>query len=217
MPVSGVLEQFLTYWHSLPRENGSVALPVRSSLKPSHLHDRLPRLALLKRLDRYNVTATMICTEYDTQWLGPTVGMNAFDLTPANMRENTAELYGAILDQPAAALIRETVHRKGGKKADVASLYLPLANKKGAATYIVGCTVYENRPAYGTINDRLILDHQRVRNIEFIDIGAGLPIYSFKKPTKPTPHLSTEGRWWNRFIPAKSRAGSSNFEARTPH
>jgi len=204
MPVSGVLERFMDYWYDLPRDEDGV-LPCRAAMKPSNLHDMLPRLALLKRLDRYNVTATMMCTEYDSQWKGPTVGMNAFDLTPANMRENTADLYSAVLDQPAAALIRETVRLKNGKSADVASLYLPLANHLGAPTYIVGCTVYEKRPSYQTINDRLILDHQRVRNIEFLDIGAGQPNYMFERPAPRGPEPS-DSKWWDRFMPGKSRS-----------
>jgi hypothetical protein len=210
-PVSGVLEQFLSYWNNLPRDANSV-LPARSALNPSSLHHMLPRIAVLKRLDRYNVTATMLCTEYAKRWTGPVVGMNAFDLTAANMRENTAELYSAVLDQPAAALIRETVSRKGGRSADVASLYLPLANRLGAPTYIIGCTVYERRPTYTSINDRLILDHQRVRNIEFLDIGAGQPSYQFERPTPRGPEQS-ETKWWDRFIPAKSRSDTPRLDA----
>ena len=211
MPVSGVLERFMDYWYDLPRGEDGV-LPPRSAMKPSNLHDMLPRLALLKRLDRYNVTATMMCTEHDSLWKGPTVGMNAFDLTPANMRENTAALYSAVLDQPSAALIRETVRLKSGKPADVASLYLPLANHLGAPTYIVGCTIYEKRPAYNTINDRLILDHQRVRNIEFLDIGAGQPNYMFERPIPRGPETGDD-KWWARFMPGKSRANPTRLDA----
>lgn len=211
MAVSGILEQFLDYWYDLPRGEDGV-LPSRAALKPSSLHEMLPRLALLKRLDRYNVTASMMCTEYDSQWRGPMVGMNAFDLTPANMRENTAELYSAVLDQPAAAIIRETIKRKNGKPADVVSLYLPLANRLGAPTYIVGCTVYEKRPTYESINDRLILDHQRVRNIEFIDIGAGQPTYSFERPAPRGPE-TVDIKWWDRFRPAKSRNNDVRLDA----
>ena len=211
MPVSGVLERFLDYWYDLPRGEDGV-LPSRSAMKPSNLHDMLPRLALLKRLDRYNVIATMMSTEYDSPWKGPMVGMNAFDLTPANMRENTAALYSAVLDQPAAALIRETVRLKTGKSAAVASLYLPLANSLGAPTYIVSCTVYENRPNYHSINDRLVLDHQRVRNIEFLDIGAGQPTYMFERPV-PRGAEPTDSKWWDRFMPGKSRADGVRLDA----
>jgi len=211
MPVSGVLEQFLDYWQDLPRGEEGI-LPAHAALKPSSLHEMLPRLALLKRLDRYNVTASMMCTEYDSQWRGPMVGMNAFDLTAPNMRENTAELYSAVLDQPAAALIRETINLKNGKSADVASLYLPLANKVGAPTYIVGCTTYEKRPTYESINDRLILDHQRVRNIEFLDIGAGYPAFQFERPEPrgPDPIGHT---WWERFMPSRNRTAEARFDA----
>jgi hypothetical protein len=203
MPVSGVLEQFLEYWHSLPKDGGTV-LPERNALKPSRLHEMLPRLALLKRLDRYNVMVSMMGTERDNQWRGPMVGMNAFDLTAPNMRENTAKLYSAVLDQPSAAILRETISNKNGQSADVASLYLPLADSLGAPTYIVGCTVYEKRPKYETINDRLVLDHQRVRNIEFIDIGGGKPIYHFERPAPRAPD-APDNRWWDRFMFNKSK------------
>jgi len=211
VPVSGVLERFLDYWHELPRENGAV-LPSRSALEPSCLHEMLPRIALLKRLDRYDVTVSMMGTEQDSQWRGPMVGMNAFDLTAPNMRENTAELYSAVLDQPAAAIMRETILKKDGKPADVASLYLPLADRYGCPTYIVGCTVYEKRPTYNSINDRLVLDHQRVRNVEFLDIGAGQPAYKFTRPAPRAPQAS-EPPWWNRFMPIRPRLNGTRFDA----
>lgn len=214
MPVPGVLEQFLDYWHDLPRGCDGI-LPARTALQPSKLHELLPRLALLKRLDRYNVTASLMCTEHDSQWRGPMVGMNAFDLTAPDRKENTANLYSAVLDQPAAALIRETIHLKGGTPADVASLYLPLCNKAGVPTYIVGCTVYEKRASYTNINDRLILDHEHVRNIEFLDIGAGQPAFEFERP-EPRPRSDeTASKWWDRFVPTRgrNRSGDARLDA----
>jgi len=211
MPVSGVLERFLDYWNELPRESGAL-LPCRTALEPSCLHGLLPRLALLKRLDRYDVTASMMGTTQNGQWRGPMMGMNAFDLTAPNMRENTADLYSAVLDQPAAALMRETILRKDGKAADVASLYLPLADRYGSPTYIVGCTVYEKRPTYNSINDRMLLDHQHVRNIEFLDIGGGQPDYEFSRPT-PRGREVSETPWWSRFMPGRPSPNGARLDS----
>jgi hypothetical protein len=197
------LEEFLEYWHSLPREGGSF-LPHRAALKPSSLHDVLPRLSLLKRLDRYNVMVSTMGTKSDSSWHGPMVGMNAFDLTAPAMRENTAELYSAVLDQPSAAILRETISRKDGKPVDVASLYLPLTDKNGAPTYIVGCTIFEKPTEAGGVGDRMLLDHSRLRDIEFIDIGGGKPIYHFKRPEPRGPEPA-QNKWWDRFSFAKSR------------
>jgi len=199
MPLSGVLDQLLNYWQNLPRTN-SATLPKRSALTPSHLHEILPRLTLYKRLSRYDMTIAMMCTGNDDQWSSPLVGINAFDLTAANMRENTAKLYSAILDQPAAAVMRETVRQKDGHNADVASLYLPLADDSGTPTYIIGCTVYEKRPTYASINDRLVLDHQMVRKIQFIDIGNGEPYIMFQH-AEPQRAVLSESSWWDRFVP----------------
>lgn len=210
MPVSGVLEQFLEYWHSLPREGG-VFLPERAMLKPSSLQEVLPRLSLLKRLDRYNVLVSTMGTKSDVSWRAPIVGMNAFDLTAPNMRENTADIYSAVLDQPAAAVLRETITRKNGESADVASLYLPLADKYGAPIYIVGCTVYEKRQQDENISERILLDHQCLRDVEFIDIGGGKPVYHFKRPEPRGPE-PTSGKWWDRFMLGKGRQ-NTRFDA----
>lgn len=203
MPVSGVLEQFLEYWHSLPREGG-IFLPERTMLKPSTLQEVLPRLSLLKRLDRYNILVSTMGTKNDASWQAPIVGMNTFDLTAPDMRENAADIYGAVLDQPAAAILRETITHKNGDSADVASMYLPLADKYGAPTYIVGCTVYEKRQEDGRISERMLLDHQRLRDVEFIDIGSGKPAYNFKRP-EPRGQEPVVNKWWDRFILGKNR------------
>lgn len=209
MPVSGVLERLLDYWHSVPRENGST-VPSRSALHPTDLHELLPRISLMKRIDRYDVQVSMVGTSAESLWQAPMAGINAFDLTLPNMRENTARLYEAILDQPSGVEMLEQVVRKNGETADVESLYLPLADDNGNSTYIIGCSVYVKQPRYGRINDRLILDHQRVSNLEFIDLGNGKPTVIFEKP-KPRPRPEPQSRWWDRFMPSKPRPTNSDW------
>ncbi|TNE61884.1 MAG: PAS domain-containing protein [Alphaproteobacteria bacterium] len=203
MPVSGVLERLLEYWQSLPRESGAV-IPARTALRPSELHEHLPRLALMKRLDRYDMVVSMIGTSADQLWHAPFVGMNAFDLTSPTLRENTSMLYSAILDQPTGVVMRETVRRRGGKNAELSTLYLPLADELGYPSYIVCCSAYEHRSKYERINDRLLPDHQRVSSIEFIDIGSGTPHIQFERPA-PRPSPRADQRWWERFMPVRPR------------
>ncbi len=204
MPVSGVLECLFNYWQQLPRA-ASGGLPVRAALNPVELLELLPRVALLKRLDRYNVEASMMNMSDSCMWQRPFVGMNAFDLTAPAIRESRAQFYEAILDHPAAAHLRETVQQRSGKQATVKSLYLPLADKFGNATYIMACTVYENQPRYGCVNDRLVLDHQDVKELEFIDIGNGIPQMQF---TRREPRQNDEGatNWWQRIMPGRGKA-----------
>ncbi|NVJ70940.1 MAG: PAS domain-containing protein [Alphaproteobacteria bacterium] len=203
MPVSGVLGRLLEYWQTLPRVNGA-DIPSKHVLHPTDLHELLPRISLMKRIDRYDVQVSMIGTSENNLWQTPIAGMNAFDLTTPAMRENTARLYEAILDQPSGANMLETIKRRNGSKADVESLYLPLANDDGKATYIIGCSVYLKQPSLGRINDRLVLDHQRISNIQFIDLGRGLPHVIFEKP-QPRPQPQPEHRWWERFMPTRPR------------
>jgi hypothetical protein len=210
MPVSGVLERLLDYWHQLPREEG-VAVPLRSTLQPTDLHELLPRISLMKRLDRYDVQVSMVGTSADALWQAPMAGINAFDLTVPSMRENTAKLYAAILDQPSGVHMLETVTHRTGKPAEVASLYLPLADRSGSPTYIIGCSVYVKQPRYGRINDRLMLDHSKISNIEFIDLGRGKPAVAFERPSVRPRTEQPAQRWWDRFMPSRPRAGGTGW------
>lgn len=213
MPVSGVLGQLLDCWHQLPREDGAT-VPARSVLHTANLHELLPRISLMKRLDTYDVQVSMVGTSAEALWQAPLAGINAFDLTAPDMRENTARLYEAILDQPSGVHMLETIRRQNGNPAEVASLYLPLADKLGDPTYILGCSVYVKSSLYGRINSRLMLDHRKISNIEFLDLGAGKPVLRFERP-KPRPRPATTSRWWDRFIPSRpntaARTGSDSW------
>lgn len=209
MPVSGVLEQLLGYWHELPREDGA-SIPTRNALHPTALHELLPRISLMKRLDRYDVQVSMVGTSAEALWQAPLAGINAFDLTAPAMRENTARLYEAILDQPSGVHMLETVRRRSGSPAEVASLYLPLADRFGKPTYIIGCSVYVRQSRYGRLNNRLMLDHQKISNIEFLDLGSGKPTVRFERP-KIRPQTDPASRWWDRFMPSRPRPGNDSW------
>ena len=199
MPLSGVLEQLFKYWQNLPKAGKSL-LPARRSLQPTALQDALPRLSLLKREHRYQVHVTMIRTASNNSTSSPFIGMNAFDLTPPAMRENSANLYAAILDHPAAALITENIINDNAKSRCIHSLYLPMTDSSGHPAYIVGCSVYRNRPCYASTNERLVPAHNHVVDVEFLDIGAGLPSVGFER-IEPAPSQSLSFQWWSRFLP----------------
>lgn len=227
MLLSGVLRQLFDYWEGLPREDGAV-VPLRQNLRPTDLHEWMPRLTLLKREERYQVNVSMFGTENDASWRSPFIGMNSFDLTSPSMRENSALLYEAVLDKPSAALMIEDIITKSGRRQCVQTLYLPLADKEGAARYIVGCSTYRRRPTYNRINDRLMPSRDRVMDVAFIDIGAGVPAVAFEAVAQPA-EASLSHHWWDRFIPDWTRprpdfrphreigeAGSSRLEGTEP-
>lgn len=214
MPLSGVLEELFKYWRSLPRSEGSF-LPTRHELIPTDLRDVIPRLSLLKRQHRYQVNVSMIRTGYNTSWRSPFVGMNSFDLTAPSMRENSAKLYEAVLDQPCGALMTENILGKNGKQRCVHSLYLPLTDRDGQARYIVGCSAYLHKACYENTNERLVPAHEEVLNVEFLDIGAGQPSVTFEKVSlQERPALSLH--WWDRFIPDWSKPRPDYRDYREP-
>ncbi len=214
MPLSGVLEQLFKYWESLPRSAGTV-LPARRELRPTDLRDVIPRLSLLKRQHRYQVNVSMIRTGYNTSWRSPFVGINSFDLTTPSMRENSAKLYEAVLDQPCGALMTENILSKSGKQRCVHSLYLPLADRSGQARYIVGCSAYQHKPCFENTNERLVPAHDQVLDVEFLDIGAGQPAVTFEKISlQERPALSLH--WWDRFIPEWSKTRPDYRDYREP-
>lgn len=203
MPLSGVLEQLFDYWKSLPRDGG-VPIPARQNLLPTDLNDMMPRLSLLKRQKRYQVHVSMIGTANNASWRSPIIGMNAFDLTAPSMRENSAKLYAAILDQPCAALMKENITSKSGKVRCIQSLYLPMTDRLGKASYIIGCSSYQRKPCYESTNDRLMPAHNHVIDVEFIDVGSGLPTVRFEQiEPAETPSLSFQ--WWERFLPDRRK------------
>lgn len=199
MPLSGVLEQLFEYWKSLPRERDT-CIPARQNFLPTDLHSVLPRLSLLKRHHRYQVHVSMIGTANNASWRSPFIGMNAFDLTAPAMRENSAKLYAAILDQPAAALMKENITAKSGKIRCIQSLYLPMADRSSKATYIVGCSSYRRKPCYSSTNDRLLPAHNHVMDVDFIDIGCGMPDVRFEQ-IEPVDAPNLSFHWWERFLP----------------
>ncbi|MBO6505627.1 MAG: PAS domain-containing protein [Kordiimonadaceae bacterium] len=203
MPLSGVLEQLFDYWKSLPRDGG-VPIPARQNLLPTDLHDVLPRLSLLKRQQRYQVNVSMIGTANNASWRSPIIGMNAFDLTAPAMRENSAKLYAAILDQPCAAIMKENITSKSGKVRCIQSLYLPMTDRDGKSSYIVGCSSYRRKPCYSNTNDRLMPAHSHVIDVEFIDIGRGLPDVQFEQ-VEPVESSNLSFQWWQRFLPDKRK------------
>lgn len=203
MPVSGVLECLFNYWERLPRA-GVDSLPNRAALNSVELLELLPRVALLKRIDRYNVQASMMNLSDTSLWQRPFVGMNAFDLTAPEIKESRAKFYEAVLDHPAAAHLKETIHQKDGVQATVKSLYLPLADRQGQTTYIMACTVYNNEANHNNLNNRLVLDHQDVKELEFIDIGNGIPIMQFERP-EPRTAEDNGLNWWQRIMPGRHK------------
>ena len=199
MPLGGVLEQLFDYWQSLPKAESSL-LPARHTLQPTDLQETLPRLSLLKRKHRYQVHVTMIRTANNNSLTSPFIGMNAFDLTPPSMRENSANLYAAILDHPCAALMTENIINDNGKSRCILSLYLPMTDSSGNATYIVGCSVYRRKPCYNSTNERLVPTRNHVMDVEFLDIGAGLPSVNFER-IEPETEQPLSFQWWERFLP----------------
>ncbi len=214
MPLSGVLEQLFEYWKTLPRGEGSL-IPARHSLMPTDLRDVIPRLSLLKRQHRYQVNVSMIRTGQNIGWRSPFVGINSFDLTTPSMRENSAKLYEAILDQPSGALMTENILNKSGKQRCVHSLYLPLSDSQGKTSYIIGCSAYRRKPRFDTINKQLLLAHDQVLDVEFLDIGAGKPTVNFEKISiSQRPTLSLH--WWDRFLPDWGKPRPDYREYREP-
>lgn len=203
MPVTGILKQLLEYWQSLPRDCYG-GLPLRSALNPTELNDILPKLTLLKRLDKDNVMVSVLGTESDALRTSPMIGMNAYDLASPDTLEDTSKLYETILDKPTGAVMRETVSAKGGKEQKIASLFLPLADENGAPNYIMSCGVYEHDTASTPKSSRQLMGHSHIRDIDFIDIGNGIPHWEFARPEPRQELQEVSSRWWERLLSMRS-------------
>lgn len=171
-------------------------------MRPTDLHETVPRISLLKRISRYQVEVSLIRTNNNHAWQSPFIGMNAFDLTAPVLRENSAKLYAAVLDHPVGVMLNEDIISNSGKQRAAQSLYLPLTDTAGQPTYILSCSAYVRKAQYHNTNERLMPNHADVMTVDFIDIGAGVPAVTFDPipaVKSSTSHLSHQ--WWSRFLP----------------
>jgi hypothetical protein len=176
---------------------------------PTGLADITPFLSVLKRESRYQVYVSKVGTSHNTTWQSPIVGMNSFDLVPPTMRENTAKLYAAVLDHPCGVMLTERYTADSGAYQQIYSLYLPMTDKDDNPNYIIGCSTYEKCSETERVNDRLLPAHEQITNVEFLDIGAGIPNVKFDVPKQTVNTAQLSQTWWTRFVPMWGRPQAS--------
>lgn len=205
------IERLWRHWRNLPCPNGS-SVPLRRTLEIARLSDILPRLSLMERNGPYNMTVGLVGTAVDALWDAPITGMNAFDLTSPSMREEAELFYTTLLTKPCAAIIREHVHKRSARDMDVSTLYLPLADREGEPSYIIGCSVFAASSSKASLSEHLVTDRRQLDLVEFLDIGSGLPapqtlktFSAAKDLQNPKPQQFSDHGWWRRFLPSGLR------------
>ena len=217
MPLPDPLKEMLRYWRALPRKHGA-RIPRRLAFHPGAVHKILPRVSLLKRVGDDQLLVGQVGTGVEELWQQPVTGFNAYDLAAPSTRDNLSRFAHAILDQPSGAHIKEHAFDTRGRHVTLNSLYLPMADRNGITNYILGCTLTEG--AEGTdlrsfIKDRLTMSSDKIKSMEFIDVGCGRPeieILSDRSPVS-TPVHSPRGGWWTRLIPSKPRKSGTKYDA----
>ena len=207
--LDGPLNELMNYWRALPRQSG-VIIPMRREFHPGDIAGILPRISLMKRISQDTIVVGLVGTAVDALWDVPLTGMNIFDLASPRMKINIARFYGAILNQPCGAYIREKKKSPDGVTLRVSSLYLPMTDRLGAPNYIIGCSVFQSKytglanKAGAPLSDRLVLEQSHIKALKFIDLGFGLPDIQFETvpPRHPMIKRPPPENWWNRFIPA---------------
>lgn len=198
------LERLWRHWCSLPCPNGT-GMPLRRALNIARLSDILPRLSLMQRHGPEEMTVGLVGTAVDSLWEAPITGMNAFDLVTPSMRSDIAVFYNSLLDHPCGAITRERVIKGTSKQIDVATLHLPLCDRSGNPSYIVGCSVFSTPEIQPSLKEHVITERRQLQATQFLDIGAGLPDGDAIRILNPmsdddSAPARDEG-WWRKFLP----------------
>jgi hypothetical protein len=173
------IAKFLDYWRQLCA--GRV-MPAKSDLNPVDIRAALPHLSLHERKDRDSFVYLVHGTALASTASGDHTGQDIFDAVPDAWRHQLMMLLNAMLDHPCGAREEHVlqdpivghVHRDG--------LHLPMSDDAGNVTYLLSYYPPVQRGDEVSISVSREPDSIRqpvgILDIEFIDIGQGLPAFA---------------------------------------
>jgi hypothetical protein len=168
--LGSAANELLAAWALLPKQEG---VPYRQSLDPMAIARILPVITLLHRVSDGEWRFRLVGTEVDRRWGRPLTGLSCIEIASPEVVPIIRREFGEVVRQPCGSWSVRRVEFASGRRATIETLRLPLRDKDGSVSLILG-TSGEPLAAAAPEPDRsssmVTIAQQR-----FFDIGSGLP------------------------------------------
>lgn len=162
-------------WRSLPRRAGAAA-PSRKYLRPDSMIDFLPRVILNERISRYELIQMLTGSQVEKALNFRMEGKNLFDLyEPGHEREILADFCETLLDVPCGGRLVRSINRPDGFTYTLSTYHLPMEDNQGQLNLLLGIANVSVGQSEKLKDGEEEKFHFRLKSIEYIDIGRGIP------------------------------------------
>ncbi|NVJ97096.1 MAG: PAS domain-containing protein [Alphaproteobacteria bacterium] len=168
----GQFETLFAYWCRLRDDAGGV--PPRLSLDPVAIKELLPNIFLIERRAHDDLYVRLSGTAIDALSPAPMTGANYLDLCMPDTRDFVAESAKLVCMHPCGNRYKRAVTFEAGGCHEITTAALPMTDRHGAPTYILG--IMSARTDYLTIAGKP-RGYVSVKMLEtdFFDVGFGVP------------------------------------------
>lgn len=165
------LKPLCEFWDEV---RGDRLLPSTSDIDPSQIAYILKDIAILDVIDPMNILYRLAGTGIAERMGEDPTGNNLIEMTAPETRAMVSKILHLIVSHPVGAIATYENIYSTGKRSLVESLYLPLQKAEGQSDRIVSVhsrektVTYEDEQAHSTVA-------AKIRELEWIDLGAGTP------------------------------------------
>ncbi len=169
--------RFWRYWKSLPREAHAL-VPNRNSLSLPGLATLAPKVTITEYLGPRRLVFRLAGTEVDDQRGENQTGINVFDQCEPESVPFFEQLWALYFSHPAGLSHHYQYHSQRASHIVYSGLHLPLCDEEGTICYKIalftqtGDTLGEDASTPGWY------DNRQMRDIQWIDVGAGIPEFN---------------------------------------
>jgi len=161
-------------WFSLPRKRGFVC-PTKADFNPMKMRQHLKSVALYEIQKNGSIITRVAGTKIEA-FLGKEItGKNLLDVLPPEFVRTYQNHFYNLAKFPCAGLLDRPQIGIEGSFHLIKSLQLPLLNNLGKITHFVGIAEPYPLPKHFTDYRAAAMAASRNININYVDIGAGVP------------------------------------------
>ncbi len=173
LDLPSAIQPMWQYWQTL-RENDQSIIPAKAAISIQGLKGILPGIVISERIDEKTITIRLAGSRVEDSVGQSLAGVNLIDLSPANQHEGIQAIYASVFAKPSGFHITEELRLRGGRKAHLYALVLPLWDEDGNARFTIGHYVFTGA-GYDDGQSRAAIEHRQIDVFGYIDLGFGLP------------------------------------------
>ncbi len=177
------LTTFYQVWQNARVKNGG-NIPRRQDLSLMDLRALTPMLTILKLDGPGKMHVRMSGTAMDAMFDQNLTGLNVADVSEPAAAKAMVSFHEALLAHPSAGWAKDLLVSERGKRISAEYLFLPLLDRDGnrvlCASLCDAETTGFGLPS-GDMGTRI--NHKEFMGAKHLDIGFGVPEYSFSVPT----------------------------------